>query len=358
MTTLINRFAIIQNQDGPMGVQISNIMEREQIELGDLVNKTVAIDAYNTLYQFLSSIRQPDGTPLMDSAGRVTSHLSGLFYRTSKFIETGLIPIFVFDGKPPAFKNVTLEKREQIKSEAEKRLERSIEKGDLEEARKAAQATSRLTKDMVSESKKLLGLMGIPVIQAPSEAEAQAAHMTKRGDAFATGSQDYDSLLFGSPRLVRNLTITGRKKLPNKETYIEVTPEIIDLGKNLNLLGLNQEKLIVLGILVGTDFNPGGIKGIGPKKALQLVRTKSIDEIFMEIDFSPYDPQMVLDFFLKPPTEDVYEIKWSKPDEDGIKNMMTGEHSFSEERVEKVLENMKKKSPVNRKTLGSWLKSS
>ncbi len=341
-----------------MGVQISDIVKRSYIELDKLVNRAVAIDAYNTLYQFLSSIRQPDGTPLMDSAGRVTSHLSGLFYRTSKFIEAGLMPIFVFDGKPPAFKKITLEKREQIKSEAEKRLERSVEKGDIEEARKAAQASSRLTKDMVAESKKLLELMGVPVVQAPSEAEAQAAHMTKRGDAFTTASQDYDSILFGSPRLVRNLTITGKKKLPNKETYIDVKPEIIELEKNLIALGLTQERLIVLGILVGTDFNPGGIRGIGPKKALQLVQTKSVDEIFTEMDFSPYDPQIALDFFLNPPVDDNYEIKWSKPDGEGIKNMMAGEHSFSEERVEKVLETMGKKSPHSQKNLGSWLKSS
>ncbi len=339
-----------------MGVQISDIVERTPLEIEALNGKTTAIDAYNTLYQFLSGIRQPDGTPLMDVAGRVTSHLSGLFYRTSKFIEVGIMPVFVFDGKPPAFKNVTLEKREQIKFEAEKKLEEALANGDMEQARKAAQATSRLTKEMVTEAKDLLGLMGIPVVQAPSEAEAQAAHMTKRGDAFATASQDYDSLLFGSPKLVRNLTITGRKKLPNKEIYIEVKPELIDLKKTLDTLGLTQEKLIMLGIMVGTDFNNGGIKGIGPKKALQIVRTKNVDAILTEIDFSPYDPQMILDFFLNPPIENNYEIKWKKPDEEGIKKMMIDEHSFSEERVTRVIDTISKKSPGSQKKLGSWLK--
>ncbi|MBI4168062.1 MAG: flap endonuclease-1 [Candidatus Aenigmarchaeota archaeon] len=339
-----------------MGVQISGIVERTPLEIESLAGKTTAIDAYNTLYQFLSSIRQPDGTPLMDVAGRVTSHLSGLFYRTSKFIEVGIMPVFVFDGKPPAFKNVTLEKREQIKSEAEKKLEEALTKGDVEQARKAAQATSRLTKEMVVEAKNLLDLMGIPVVQAPSEAEAQAAHMTKRGDAFATASQDYDSLLFGSPKLIRNLTITGRKKLPNKETYTEVKPELIDLKKTLESLGLPQEKLIMLGILIGTDFNNGGVKGIGPKKALQLLQAKSVDAILTEIDFSPYDPQMILDFFLNPPVNDDYEIRWKKPDEEGIKRMMIDEHSFSEERVARVIGAITKKSPSGQKRLGSWLK--
>lgn len=339
-----------------MGVQISDILVRAQLEIGGLAGKVIAIDAYNSLYQFLSIIRQPDGTPLMDAAGRVTSHLSGLFYRTARFIEFGLLPVYVFDGKPPAFKNITLEKRELIKSDAKKRLEEALSKGDLEQARKAAQATSRLTKDMVADAKKLLNLMGVPVVQAPSEAEAQAAHMTKRGDAFATASQDYDSLLFGSPKLVRNLAITGRKKLPGKETYIEVKPELIELNKVLSGLGITQERLVVLGVLVGTDFNPGGVKGIGPKKALQLVQTKSVDAILTEIDFTPYDAQMIMDFFLKPPVEDNYEIKWEKPDGEGMKGMMVGEHSFSEERVAKVLDTMNKKSPHSQKSLGSWLR--
>lgn len=338
-----------------MGVQISGILDKNPLEIAELTGKVIAIDAYNTLYQFLSIIRQPDGTPLMDTAGRVTSHLSGLFYRTAKFIEAGLLPVYVFDGKPPAFKNITLEKRELIKSEAEKRLEEALSKGDIEQARKAAQATARLTKEMVVDAKNLLGLMGVPTVQAPSEAEAQAAYMTTRG-SFATASQDYDSLLFGSSRLVRNLTITGKKKLPNKETYVEVKPELIDLKKNLSSLGITQEKLIVLGILVGTDFNAGGVKGIGPKKALALVQTKSVDTIFTEIDFSPYDPQMILDFFLRPPVEDKYEITWNKPDEEGVKKMMVDGHSFSEERVAKVLETIRKKSPNSQKSLGSWLK--
>ncbi|MBI3413659.1 MAG: flap endonuclease-1 [Candidatus Aenigmarchaeota archaeon] len=341
-----------------MGVQISGILDKNPVEITDLSGRVIAIDAYNTIYQFLSIIRQPDGTPLMDTAGRVTSHLSGLLYRTSKFIEAGILPVFVFDGKPPAFKNVTLERREQVKSQAEKKLEEALSSGDVEGARKAAQAASRLTKDMVADAKKLLDLMGVPATQAPSEAEAQAAHMTKRGDAYATASQDYDSLLFGSPKLVRNLTVTGKKKLPNKETYVEVKPELIELKKVLAGLGITQEKLVVLGILVGTDFNAGGVRGIGPKKALALVQSKSVDEILTETDFSPYDPQMVLDFFMNPPVEDGYKIEWKKPDEDGIKKMMVDDHSFSEERVGKVLETLRKKSPHTQKSLGSWFKGS
>ncbi len=337
-----------------MGVQIAEIVGRTAIEIGDLAGKAIAIDAYNTLYQFLSSIRQPDGTPLMDAAGRVTSHLSGLFYRTTRFIEAGIMPVFVFDGTPPAFKHDTLEKRKMIKEEAAKRFGEALKRGDIEEARKASRASSRLTGEMAEEAKRLLGLLGVPVVQAPSEAEAQAAHIAKKGNAWAAASQDYDSLLFGAPRLARNLTITGRKKLPNKETYVEIKPEVIFLNSALSKLGITQEQLITIGILVGTDFN-AGIRGIGPKKALQLVKSRSANEIFAENDFGSDDPAAVLDFFANPPVTDDYEIKWEKPDEEKIKMMMVDGHSFSEERVAKVLETLGKKSPYGQKNLGSWL---
>ncbi len=338
-----------------MGVKISEIVGRNTIKMEDLAGKIIAIDAYNTLYQFLSSIRQPDGTPLMDTAGRVTSHLSGLFYRTTKFMEAGIMPVFVFDGTPPAFKHDTLEKRKTIKEEAAKRFGEAMGRGDIEGARKASQASSRLTGEMAGEAKRLLGLLGVPVVQAPSEAEAQAAHIVKNGGAWAAASQDYDSLLFGAPKLVRNLTVTGRKKLPGKETYVEIKPEIISLNGALDKLGITQEQLITIGILIGTDFN-AGINGIGPKKALQLVKSKGTNEIFLENDFGSDDPAAVLDFFKNPPVTDDYGIKWEKPDEEKIKKIMVDDHSFSEERVAKVLETLGKKSPYGQKNLGSWFR--
>ncbi len=338
-----------------MGVQITDIIERRQLEISDLAGKTIAIDAYNSLYQFLSIIRQPDGTPLMDFAGRVTSHLSGLFYRTAKLMEAGIMPVYVFDGTPPAFKRRTIEQRMAAKAEAKKAMDNALERGDIEEARKASQATSRLTREMVDEAKKLLDLMGIPVVQAPSEAEAQAAHMALTDKVWAAGSQDYDALLFGAPRLIRNLTITGRRKLPKKETYIEIKPELIDLKKALDTLELERKQLIMIGILIGTDFNEG-IRGIGPKKALQLVKEKSVEAILAENDFGFDDPAAVMEFFTNPPVTENYEITWKKTDGEGIKKMMIGEHSFSEERVVKVLETLKKKSQYSQKSLGSWLR--
>jgi len=208
----------------------------------------------------------------------VTSHLSGLFHRTSKLLEFGIEPVYVFDGKPPIWKKKTQEAREKIREEARKKWAEAVEKG--EEAIKYAQASSRLTGNMIDHAKELLDHMGIPWIQAPSEGEAQAAHMCKQGLVWAAGSQDWDSLLFASPRFVRNLTVSGRKKLPGKQTYVEVNPELIDLEHVKKELGINEEQIILLGILIGTDFNPGGIKGVGPKTALKLVKQhKTLENI-------------------------------------------------------------------------------
>ena len=168
-----------------MGVDISDIIEAKEIEMEDIKNKSIAIDGYNTLYQFLSIIRQPDGTPLMDEKGRITSHLSGLFYRTVNIMEAGIKPVYVFDGKPPELKQKTLEERNERRKISEEEWKKALEEGDVEKARLYAQASSRLTKEMVEDSKKLLDLMGVPWVQAPSEGEAQAAYMAIKGDVYA-----------------------------------------------------------------------------------------------------------------------------------------------------------------------------
>ncbi|MEX2750246.1 MAG: FEN1 family endonuclease, partial [Candidatus Freyarchaeota archaeon] len=193
-----------------MGVNLRDLLSFRQIDLKELSGRVIAIDAMNALYQFLAIIRQPDGTSLMDSRGNITSHLSGIFYRTINLLEVGIKPVYVFDGEPPELKLETVEERVKVRREAAKRWEEALEKGDLEEARKFAQASSKLTDEIVEESKRLLEAMGVPYVQAPSEGEAQASYMARRGDAWGVASQDYDSLLYDSPRLVRNLTISGR----------------------------------------------------------------------------------------------------------------------------------------------------
>jgi len=314
-------------------------------DLRSLRGKVISIDAYNALYQFLTAIRQPDGTPLMDSRGRITSHLNGLFYRTINFVEAGIKLVYVFDGQPPEIKYMEIERRRKIKEEAVKKYEEALKKGDLEAAKRYAQMSARLTEDMVADAKKLLDAMGIPWVQAPAEGEAQAAYMTAKGDCWATGSQDYDSLLFGSPRLIRNLTISGRRKLPRKDIYIEIKPEVIELAKLLKKLSLTREQLIAIGILVGTDYNPDGVKGIGPKKALQLVRTyRDVDKLFKAIprrEF-PVDPLKIFKYFMNPPHTDDYKLEWREPDEKAVIEILVEEHDFSIQRVKNALERYKK----------------
>ena len=330
-----------------MGVNLREIIPdeaRREVELKDLKGRIIALDAYNMLYQFLAAIRQPDGTPLKDREGRITSHLSGLFYRTINMVEEGIKPVYVFDGSPPEMKKKEIERRIEAKQEADIKYKRAVESGDIEAMRKYAQATARLTSEMVEESKRLLKAMGIPYIQAPQEGEAQAAYVARKGDAWASGSQDYDSFLFGTPRLVRNLGITGKRKLPGKDVYIEIKPEIIESELLLKGLGITRDQLILIGIMLGTDYNPGGIKGVGPKTALRLVKTLgSIDEIIKYIESrTNIDVRKIYEYFKNPVVTDDYEIKWNQPVKDEIYHILVELHDFNPNRVEKAYERLSK----------------
>lgn len=342
-----------------LGVNLRGIVPKTVVKLEDLSGKIIAIDAYNALYQFLAIIRQPDGTPLKDHTGKITSHLSGLFYRTSNLMELGIKPIYVFDGVPPVLKEIEIKRRAKAKEEAVVKYEQALAQGRIEEARMYAQATSRLHDYMEEESKKLLTLMGIPWVQAPSEGEAQAAHLVKRGDADYCASQDYDSLLFGAPVLIRNVTISGRRKLPGKNVFIDVAPEVIKLADVLKECGITYEQLIDVGILIGTDFNPEGIKGLGPKTALKLIKEygtleKALPHI-KNAEF-PHPPEKIREIFLQPKVSDIYTLKWQAPNVEDIVAFLVGEKDFSEDRVRKALEKVQQaiKKHVGKTTLEKW----
>jgi flap endonuclease-1 len=313
------------------------------VKLEDLSGKSIAIDAYNALYQFLAIIRQPDGTPLKDSTGKVTSHLSGLLYRTSNLVEMGIKPVYVFDGIPPVLKAVEIERRRQVKVEAAVRYEKAVAQGKTAEARMYAQAATSMKDYMEDDSKRLLDLMGLPWVQAPSEGEAQAAHLTKRGNADYCASQDYDSLLFGAPKLLRNVTVSGRRKLPSKNIYVDVIPEVVELDKALKDCGITYEQLIDVGILIGTDFNPDGIKGLGPKTALKLITQHgTLENALPHIKNAefPAEPQRIREIFLHPKVTDNYKLEWKEPNMEGIVDFLVREKDFSEDRVKKALEKM------------------
>jgi len=338
-----------------MGVDIGELLEREEVELEFFSGKIIAIDALNTLYQFIATIRQPDGTPLKDSQGRITSHLSGILYRVSNMVELGIKPVFVFDGKPPDFKRAEIEERKKIREEAEEKWRRALELGKIEEARKYAQASAKVDEYIIDSAKTLLRLMGIPIVQAPSEGEAQAAYMARKGDADYTGSQDYDSLLFGSPRLARNLAVTGKRKVPRKNVYVEIKPEVIELDKNLKRLGITREQLVDIALLIGTDYNEG-VEGIGIKKAYKYVKNYGdIFKVLRVLKVEPKEPiEEIREFFLNPPVTDEYDLKFGRPDEEGIIEFLCEEHDFSRERVEKAIEKLKSGLKAEQMTLERW----
>jgi len=324
-----------------MGVDLGDLVPRQKATLEDLSGKTFAVDAYNMLYQFLAIIRGPTGAPLMDRQGRVTSHLSGLLYRTTNLAERKIRLVYVFDGIPPTLKEAEIKRRREVKHEAVVKYEKAITRGEIGEAKRFAQATASLKDTMVEDARRLLEYLGVPYVQAPSEGEAQAAFMATRGDVTAAVSQDYDSLLFGARSLVRNLAITGKRKLPMREAYVQVDPETVKLEETLTSLGLSQEQLVDLGILIGTDFNPDGFKGIGPKTALKLIRENgSIEKIAeKKEDFMPpSNLDGIRQIFLEPSVTSNYSLRWNAPKTDALVSFLCGDRDFSEERVRTAVE--------------------
>lgn len=326
-----------------MGVKLKDIVEPKSISFKDLEGRTVSIDAFNTLYQFLSTIRQRDGRPLTDEHGNVTSHLSGILYRNSAMVEKDIKPIYIFDGQAPELKSETQAKRREVRDEAEKIYKEALKEGDTEKARKFAMRSSKLSAEIIESSKKLLTLMGIPYVEAKGEGEAQAAYLVANGDAYAVASQDYDCLLFGAKRVVRNLAVSSN--LGNLEFY--------ELNKVLSQLNITREELIDMGILIGTDFCDG-LKGVGAKTALKLAHNGQLKEKITELQKeSSHDLDEVREIFLNHNVNTDYKIKWEKPNQEKLIEFMCYEHGFSEERVLKASDKLKNLSSTQG-SLDAW----
>ena len=329
-----------------MGVLLTPIIIKQSLTLEDLRGKRLAVDANGELYQFLALIRLRDGSPLRDSHGRITSHLSGLFYRTTRLM-ADYAPelVFVFDGKPPDLKFAEIARRRSIKERYDSEHAAALESGDLAKAYSKATMTSRLTREMAEEARELLRLMGLPIVLAPSEGEAQASHMAAKESVWAAASKDYDCLLFGAPRLLRILTISGKEFLPSKGAFRAITPELIETAALLQQYAITREQLIDIAILIGTDFNEG-VKGIGPKKALKLVTEfGSIERLPSEIQVAlGAGVEEIRQIFLNPHVIDGYDIEFRQPDFDGIIKFLCEEREFSRERVEAALDRTFKQS--------------
>ena len=339
-----------------MGLDLRPLVTPVPLKLQELASKVVAVDAYNTIYQFLSIIRGPTGEPLANDKGEITSHLSGLFYRNANLLMENIKPIYVFDGKANELKMAEIQRRSQLKKEATEKYQLAIEEGRIEDARKYSTRTAVLTDKMVEESKKLISYLGIPYIQAPSDGEAAAAYLTKREVAFAAASQDYDSILFGAKRLVRNLAISGKRKVPNRNVYVEVEPEIFEHDRVLREIGLTSEQLVDVGILIGTDFNPGGFAGIGPKTALKLIKEngklENIQKIKHLLPEVPY--QEIRNIFLKPEVPKVDKIDFSEVNREKVLDFLCVDKSFSADRVRTTLDKLQKAAANRSQSLEQW----
>lgn len=344
-----------------LGVKLAPLVKPQKLTLEDLRGRSFAVDAANQLHQFLALIRTPDGVPLKDREGRVTSHLVGLLYRTTRLVtEYDIKLIFVFDGKPPDLKTREISKRRSQRQRAEREYKAAVAKGDMKTAWSKAVATGRLTKSMAEEAQQVLTYLGIPFVQAPGEGEAQAAYMVQRGDAWATASRDFDTLLFGTPRLLRYLTLTGRKRLPSKGTSVPLEPELIDLHRVLADNGITREQLVDMALLIGTDFNPG-VPQIGPKTALKLIKeNNSIDNLPSKIlEQLPPSFHKIRRIFLDHPITDEYDISPGLVDKEGLIQFLCHERGFSETRVTNVAERlMKAKESQRQQSLDAWSRDS
>lgn len=344
-----------------MGLNIREIVSRKELDVSDLKGKSVAVDAFNTLYQFLSTIRQADGSPLMDENGKITSHLSGILYRNVALLSAGIKLIYVFDGEPPELKYKIHKKRQESRDIAKEKYDLAVQSENVEEMKRYGQQLTRLDAEMIQESKELLEAMGVCVIQAPGEGEAEAAYLCRQEGVYASVSQDYDSLIFGASYLIRNLTLSRKKKTFNG--YVEIKPEMIILQDLLDEWGINQDQLICLAILVGTDYNPKGVFRIGQKKALQIVKEyvtpeeifESVkDKIAMMDEEDRFDWKEIFALFRAPKVSDL-EIEFPTMNVQKIREILVERHGFGEERINRQIDKLLElRKAGNQKSLNSW----
>jgi len=318
-----------------MGVNLTPIIKWRNLTLKDLSGRILAVDANNAMHQFLSITRMPDGSPFTDPSGTVTSHLIGLLFRSTRLISDFSIRLaFIFDGQPPGLKRLEIEKRKAARERAETERDEALRKGDLHTAFSRAVMTGRLTRKMIDDAKQLLRYLGIPYVQAPGEAEAQAAYMAAKGRVWAANSQDYDSILFGAPRLVRYVTIQGKEYLPSKGTSRPLKPQLIEAEDLMSTLGLSREQLIDTAILVGTDFNKG-ITGIGPKTALRLLQKHgAIENLPEEIRSRASDKfRETREIFLNPSVTDQFSIASGPLQEKELYEFLCNQKNFAKRKV-------------------------
>jgi flap endonuclease-1 len=315
-----------------MGLKIKELVDFEPFNPSKEKGKIFGFDAYITLYQFLTSVRQ-NGEPLRDSKGRITSHLYGLFYKNLQLLEMGIKIVYVFDGPPREEKLNTLKKREERRKEINLKYREAVEKGDVEAMRKYGRFDVKIDPFIVESAKNLLGLMGIPTVDAPHDAEQVLAHFSKKGSVDFVITQDYDALLFGAKNIVRNL---------------QKTPEILWADKLYRKLEIDREKFIWLALLIGTDFNEK-VSGIGPKSALKLVKKyDSFEDLLEKENIDIPDWRKIYSIFTEDLDLDV-DFCFSKPKKEVVSFLE--EFDFNANKINGALEKYYSSSSYRQRTL-------
>lgn len=329
-----------------MGVQqLGNLIRmfvegRVISDISLLRGKVIAIDALPAIYQMLAVIRDERGFFLRDSRGRITSHLVGLFNRTVRLLEEGVIPVFVFDGPPHPLRRKTLAQRREERERWWSEFVRAVEEGRRDEAVKLGKRAMIATREIVQSARRLLELMGAPVIQAPHDAEAQCAYIVKQGDAWCAATRDWDAFLFGCPRVLMHFKLSVSPSDWPK-------PRLYELEEFVRRSGITREMLVEIAILLGTDLNPGGVKGVGIKTALHLVRSFGTVERMIRAGrvkwiWEDVTPEQIRRYFLEPPVLTRYDLRWREPDEDALIEFLVEEHDFNRERVLRRLTALKR----------------
>ncbi|GAW09776.1 PIN domain-like protein [Lentinula edodes] len=359
-------------------------------EIKTLFGRKVAIDASMSIYQFLIAVRQRDGEMLMNDAGETTSHLMGFFYRTIRIVENGIKPAYVFDGKPPELKKGVLSKRFARREEAKEEGAEAKEVGTAEDVDRFSRRTVKVTKQHNEECIRLLKLMGIPVIVAPSEAEAQCAELARGGKVYAAGSEDMDTLTFNAPILFRHLTFSEAKKQPISEINLSAALQGLDMNMSQGVIISNPSKVLVQSPplnLFASIMDSGASSNISePTEKEKAVAEAAEEEEAEEEDPAPTSDveqpdgsdieeassskpkpkakkkgakgkgkggvsmpeewpwEEAKELFLKPDVTpaDELDLDWKNPDVDGLVQFLVTEKGFNEERVRKGAEKLSK----------------
>ena len=335
-----------------MGVKLQDLVIRNAIDFSKLAGKIIAVDAPNVIMSLFNFARKnPDGSQagfILDRTQRPISHLYGLLFRINFFYSKKIFPIFCFDGLDSNLKKLKTKDRLNDFLFTEKLYRSLIQSGNRENAKQIALSKEYMWPNIIKESKQLLGALGIPYMSSPASAESQCAQLVKSKMAHYSNSQDFDSLLFGCPQTIQNLSKSLRRKVQGRWKYQKITPVTIDLKENLKMLGIDQFKLVDMALLIGTDYFPG-IRNIGPKHAYKFIKKhRCIENVLKEekenYNFSALSSEIIRNvrkIFLLPEVLTEYpNLSWNFPSEQQTLNALCENHHLNRERVENNLKKL------------------